>query len=536
MIATAAMSYRCRVSVRLLAVVLCTAAVCAAWRAPALAQEATHAVEATPTPGGPTDEFDRGVPRTTMQGFLQACRDGDYKRAAEYLDLGRIAAKDRATKGPALARHLKVVFDHALWVDPEALSDDPEGEADDGLPPRRDRAGTIHTAKDPVDVLLERVPRADGVLIWKIAAATVAKIPGLYQEFGYGPFADVLPAPFFEITFLNVELWQWIGLGLVIALAVLLSWGIAALIARLVRPLVVRLRQGMEDKLEQLIVGPLRLGLAISIFFGGTFFLGLSLPVQAFFRASAKALVIAAVTWLALRLIDIFALRMEDRFVARGRATAVAVVPLGRRTAKVFLAIVALLALLQNLGFNVTGLLAGLGVGGLAVALAAQETVKNFFGGVALIADQPVRVGDLCRFGDKMGTVEDISLWSTRIRTLDRTVVSIPNAQFSGMQLENLTRRDRIWLHTMFGLPYDTTPEQVRTVLAETKKMLQAHPKMQHDTARVRFTAFSATAFRIEIFAYALTPDIHEFRAVREDLFLQILDIVKAAGAKFAAP
>ena len=119
------------------------------------------------------------------------------------------------------------------------------------------------------------------------------------------------------------------------------------------------------------------------------------------------------------------------------------ILPLARRTAKVVVIAMTGLVLLQNFGFNVSGVIAGLGIGGLAVALAAQETVKNFFGGIALIADQPVRVGDFCRFGDKMGTVEDISIWSTRVRTLERTIVSIPNGQFAGMQLENFARRDR---------------------------------------------------------------------------------------------
>jgi MscS family membrane protein len=146
----------------------------------------------------------------------------------------------------------------------------------------------------------------------------------------------------------------------------------------------------------------------------------------------------------------------------------------GRRTIKVVVALIAVLALFQNFGFNVTGLVAGLGLGGLAVALAAQETVKNFFGGVALIADQPVRVGDFCRFGDKMGTVEDISLWSTRVRTLERTVVSIPNGQFVGLQLENFTRRDRMWLHTTMGLHYETTPDQLRHVLGEIRALSPA--------------------------------------------------------------
>jgi MscS family membrane protein len=133
---------------------------------PAVAQQGTPSVTpSAPTPAGPTDEFDRGVPRSTMLGFLKACRDGDYDRAAAYLDLSRLKQRDRATAGPTLARRLKVVLDHTLWLDAEALSDAPSGHLDDGLPPYRERVGIIRTARAPVDVLLERVPREDGVLI-----------------------------------------------------------------------------------------------------------------------------------------------------------------------------------------------------------------------------------------------------------------------------------------------------------------------------------------------------------------------------------
>jgi MscS family membrane protein len=503
----------------------------------ARAQQPSPTVEAAAQqPAGPVDEFDRGVPRTTMRGYLRACRDGEYERAAAYLDLSRSKPENRASEGKTLARHFKVILDHTVWVYPETLSDDPEGDLDDGLPPRRDRVETIHSVKGPVDILLERVPREDRVPIWKISASTVAKIPALYKEFGYGPLGDLLPEPLFEISFLQIELWQWIGLAAVVVVALVGSWLIAALIARMVRPLVARFRNQLENRLEQLTIGPVRLGIAMILFYAGSSLLALSVPVKAFLSGTAKALVLAAVTWLALRLVDIFAIKMEDRLVARGQRTALAVLPLGRRTVKVFLVIIASLALLQNFGFNVTGLLAGLGVGGLAVALAAQETVKNFFGGVALIADQPVRVGDFCRFGDKMGTVEDISLWSTRVRTLDRTVVSIPNGQFVGMQLENYSRRDRIWLHTTVGLHYDTTPDQLRSVLEATRKMLDAHPTVQPNSARVRFAGFAGPSLHIEIFAYILTASLGEFLAVREEIFLQIMDMVSATGCKFAPP
>ena len=506
-------------------ILLLAVLVCVALPARTLAQP-------TPTVAAPPDELERGTPRSAMTGFLQACRDGNYERAAEYLDLSRLKPAQRSVAGPVLARKLKVVIDHALWVDLNALSDAPDGTAINGGSARRQRVGTIRSYKGAVPIHLERTTSADGMLIWQIAATTVSRIPDLYAQFGYGRLGEWLPDPFFEITVLQIELWQWLGLGALAVVALLCSWLFTHVIARAVRPVVVRWRRTIEDRIEQLIAGPLRLGIGITLFISGSFLLGLALPVQAFFNGAAKALVVAAVTWLVLRLVDIGALRAEDQLMARGQSAAVVMLPLGRRTVKLFLIALAVLAFLQNVGFDVSGLLAGLGVGGLAVALAAQETVKNVFGGVALIADQPVRVGDLCRFGDKMGTVEDISLWSTRVRTLDRTVVSIPNAQFASMQLENLTRRDRIRLSTTIALSTDTTADQLRSILTTLRQLLAEHPKVHAGTARALFAGFNSHSLQIEISVYILTADFQQYVTIREELFLRIMDIVNASGSK----
>jgi MscS family membrane protein len=484
----------------------------------------------SPTPAGPADELNRGVPRTAMLGYLEAARDGDYVRAAEYLDLRRRGSNQREDKGPTLARHLKVVIDRAFWIDPDTWSDRPEGHLDDGLPPNRDVLGTINTKKERVNIVLDRVPRDDGVLIWKISTITVTRIPDLYAEFGYGPLGELLPAPLFEIGFFTIELWQWIGLFGLGCAALMAAWLTTVVVAWLARPLAARFTDNVDHQLERLILRPLRWGIAAIVFYAGSFFLALSLAVQQTLNGVFKSATIVVLTWLTLRVIDVAVLRIERRLLARGRGAAVGVLPVGRRAAKVFLIAIAALALLQNLGLNVTGLLAGLGIGGLAVALAAQETVKNFFGGLALIADQPVRIGDFCRFGNTMGTVEDISLWSTRVRTLDQTLVSIPNSQFAGMQLENFTRRDLMPLSTKFSVRAQTSADDLRSALTDLRQMLTAHPKVQHDRVRVSVVGFNGSQLEVEVFAYITTRSFKEFVGIREDLLVQIMAIVRTAN------
>ncbi len=188
------------------------------------------------------------------------------------------------------------------------------------------------------------------------------------------------------------------------------------------------------------------------------------------------------------------------------------------------------------MGISLIPIVASLGIGGLALALAGKTTVENVIGGLVLFTDRPVRVGDFCRFGDQLGTVEGIGFRSTRIRGIDRTVTSVPNADFSQMKLVNFAQRDRILLRTIFGLRYETTSEQLRFVLAKLREMLLAHPKLLEEPARVRFVKYGDYSKDVEIFVYVDTSDWDEFLGIQEDVLLRVEDIVEAAGTGFAFP
>ncbi|WP_160168418.1 mechanosensitive ion channel family protein [Novipirellula maiorica] len=190
----------------------------------------------------------------------------------------------------------------------------------------------------------------------------------------------------------------------------------------------------------------------------------------------------------------------------------------------------------SNLGFPLTPVLAGLGVGGLAVALATQNSLEDLIGGINLFMDRPIRVGELCRFGDRIGRVEEIGLRSTRVRSFNDTVITIPNSAFSKMELENFARRRKIWYHPRIQLAKDITADQVRYVLVEVRKVLYAHPKVDPNPARVRFAEFGAYSLDLDIFAYVDVTEFGEFLGVAEDLNLRIMDIVKEAGASLAVP
>jgi MscS family membrane protein len=227
--------------------------------------------------------------------------------------------------------------------------------------------------------------------------------------------------------------------------------------------------------------------------------------------------------------------RVRNQAIAYGHGGTGSLMLLGERILKYGVFVLAALLVLNGLGYNTSTFLAGLGIGGLAIAFGAQQTIANLFGGVSVLGDEVVQVGDVCRFGDRSGTVEDIGLRSTRVRTDDRTLLAIPNGTVATINVENLSRRDKILFKTTIGVHPDTKADQMRYVLSEIRRVLESHPKIETSTLRVRLIEIAA-ALNVEIFSYVLTRDFNEFAAVREELLLQIMDLVEEAGTSVALP
>lgn len=503
---------------------------------PAVAPLLVPPVQPSPAPvRGPEDSLGRGTPRSSVRGLLEAARQGDYEKAAEFLDLRRVPASRRAREGPDLARQLKAVLDRTLWVNLDDLSDDPEGNTDDGLPANVDRLGSLDTRAGVVDVKLARVAREDGTSIWKVSADTVRQVPALHEELGLPAFAARLPPVLLETRWLDLALWQWVGVCAVLVVAAASGWLFAILLRRIVLALAGSAR-GPAARVLATTSGPIWFGLALLVFQTGLPILGLPIRAQQILAATLGVLWVVAGTGVTLGVAEAVAQRIVRRLTERGQLSATALVPMGRRITRFLIYAIGALVALHGFGVNVTALVAGLGVGGLAVALAAQKTLENLFGGITVIADAPVRVGDVCRFGEHIGTVEEIGLRSTRVRTLERTVVAVPNAEFSSLQLENFTRRDRFLLQARIGLRYGTSSEQMRAVLAGISEALAADARFLPDPARVRMAGFGTSSIEIEIFAYVATTDANEFYTARESLLLRVMDLVQAAGTDFAVP
>ena len=194
----------------------------------------------------------------------------------------------------------------------------------------------------------------------------------------------------------------------------------------------------------------------------------------------------------------------------------------------------------ERLGLSIMPLLAGLGIGGIAIALAVRPTLENLIGSIVLFIDKPVEVGDLCKYssseGSQLGIVEKIGLRSTRLRKRNDTLVTIPNAQFCQLDLENLSSREMTLLKFNLSLRYETSSDQLRRVLTYLRKMMIGHPKVSPERMQVRFVGFGDSSLDIKIFAYIRTQSYPEYQAIREDINLRIIDIVNDSGTGFAFP
>ncbi|MDJ0852879.1 MAG: mechanosensitive ion channel family protein [Myxococcota bacterium] len=481
-------------------------------------------------PLGPKDDFDRGVPRTSVEGFLQAVDENDWVRAAEYLDIRKLPRGFAPREGPELARQLALVFDRLIWIHTENLSIDPKGHADDDLPSYQDYVGRIETPDKDVDVLLQRVPRGDGVSIWKFSTATVVEIPELYEKYGSRKLGDQLGRFVPPGRFLGLPLWEWVGLLGVVVAAFLVTWLVGLTLSGVVR----LARRPEITSLADRLRWPFRL--LVFCILGRNLVEPLGPTVGLRSILETQTLVIVAIAWFAMRIGDILVERAAKRLRERGQPTAEMLGRPTRNLVRVLVVLLALVVWLDHLGVRVTTLVAGLGIGGLAVALAAQRPIEDLIGAFTIYSTQPVRVGDFCRFGASLGTVEEIGLRCTRVRTLDDTVLTVPNGDFAKLHVDNFAERRKIWYHPKFHLRYETTPDQIRCILVEVREILFAHPKVDPDPARIRFVGFGDWSLDLEVFAYVETSDYGEYLEIAEDLNLRIMDVVLAAGSRFAIP
>jgi len=312
------------------------------------------------------------------------------------------------------------------------------------------------------------------------------------------------------------------------------------LLVRIARPLLGRIAgrtaTDWDDRLVALMASPLSMVLALQALRIGSRFVALDDRVLASLHGAIAVATTLAVLWTAFRAIDLAQGVLEHHAWAIDRPSSRSVLAIAGRFAKVGVFAIAAIVALAQLGVSVASMVTGLGIGGLAVALGAQKTLENLFGTLSIGVDQPMREGDFVKLYDFVGTVEQIGLRSTRIRTLDRTIVTIPNGELANQRIESYSVRDRLRLATTIGLVYETTATQMRAILADLEAILQRHPKIWPDGVVVRFKELGASSLDIEIQAWFQTSNYAEFQMIRQDTLLAFMAAIEAHGSAIAFP
>ena len=481
------------------------------------------------------DPLKRNTPRSAIYGLLESCHSERYNIAAQYLDLSRIRRDLRAAQGPDLAEGLCDALNRDTRFEVGRLSNEPAGDLTDSFGRNLDGLDTFDVNGRPVEITLQRSTLGD-VQAWLVSPESVLQIPKLVALNTESPLEKRLPAVLVNTKFIATPLYIWLALIAAAVIIILLSPLLSRALLFVLRPLARRIGKNLHEHRLESFAGPLRLLLSVIIFSVVIQAVGPSAILRDYLFKLLVLLFLIACASIFMRIVDVISDTISLRLDPRERALSYSVLPLIVRAVKVIIFAIALLSVLSAWGYNTNTILAGLGVGGLAVALAAQKTIENLFGGVAVITDRPVLVGDFCKFGDQVGTIEDIGLRSTRIRTLDRTVVTIPNSVFSTMTLENFAKRDRMWFHPPIALRRDTPAEKIKAIMEAISKILEDHPMVDPTSVPLRFTKIDKESFNLEVFAYVLTPSFDEFLRVQSDLLLKIVAAARQLEVDFAVP
>ncbi len=474
------------------------------------------------------DPLGRDSPRGTVLGFIRAFHEDNAEAASVYLNTTL-----RGTAAGKLAQELYTVLDSRLPARLNEVSDRPDGGLANPLKPDQDVVGTISTAEGPLDIIVERVNRGSAGRIWLFSRQTLEAIPDVAREVDLVSIDSFIPRSM-KTRIGGVRAFEWVVLAVLGPLSYWLIGLVGLLIGRLIT---VRRSPAHASTTRQVFPGFVRLLILAGAIRWLLTVVAVPLIERQFWTIVTAMFAIMSCVWFLLVLMAHAERYCLQRSRASGHPEMTALLRLLRQTADVIILAIGGLVTLDYFGVDPTAVLAGLGIGGIAVALAAQKTLENVIGGLSIIFDKAVSVGDSVKLGEIVGTVDSIGLRSTRIRTLDRTIVSVPNSQIAAVNIETLSTRDKFWFHHVVGLDYETTSEQMHAVLDGIRGHLEAHQRIDHgEPIRARFSRFGSFSLEVEVFAYVLADGWDRFLETQQELLMAIMGVVEHEGSAIALP
>ena len=499
--------------------------------------EPTQKSETTAQPD--TDALGRSTPRGTLMGFMRAVDKNDAS-AVRYLQV----TAGESPNALASARDLSNLINRYLKEPLAKVSDSPDGTLNEGLPTNRERVGPLILGDRTEDITLVRVTDPQAGPIWLISSQTLAEVPSWSRSAAKSSIAQSwierwVPKALLSEEIFGISVAHWIVLVATLLIPFALLVLTVSVAIRLIRANVrepARLRS--IDAWYAGMHWPLIIFLTLSVQLIWMLLrmrsLGFTLTSRVTYARVALVLDVIALAWLLRRFLTLRLERARRLILEKDRTGNESLVLLGERLLRALVVLVAVFAILAIIGVDTKTALAGLGIGGIALALGAQRTVENLLGGILLLSDKALAIGDFCSISNRVGVVEDITLRSVRLRTLDRTLVSIPAGALAQSGIENFATREKILAQSTLRLRYGTNVEQVTRILGDIRKVLAESSNVESATSRVRLVNFGAEAIELEVFAYLLTADFNRFLELREELLLRIAAVVEAAGSGFA--
>jgi MscS family membrane protein len=491
---------------------------------------------AGPASAQPADSLGRETPHGAIVGFLRAAQEERYSIATQYFQPSAGRHHPSPEQERELAEDLLAILNQKFGPFLDSVSRDPQGRLDDGLPPDQERIAAARGDLRGFVILLVRLEDEHGRKLWYISRETLQEVPKVYDSLRFTQIEKRLPRFLVENRPLALPLWQWLAMVLLLPVSLVLAWPFL-LLGSVVSDRFLRKRSPQPSARPPISkFGPGAFFLALLIHYNFVYFLGISLLYRQYYRRAVWILLIVVFYLTLTRVTSAVAEHIGRELAQSGRMAERSLISLARRLLNAFVFVLVGLIVLSTFGVNVTAALAGLGIGGLAIGLGAQKTFENLLGGIAILTDRALQIGDVCRIGEQTGTVEDIGLRSTKIRTQDRTLVSIPNGTVATAVLENYRWRDKILSRQIVRLKYDLAPDHLRHVLEQMRSVLSQNPKVEPKTWRVRLVRFADYAYEVEVYAYILERDFNDFLAAQEELILQIADTIERSGTTVALP
>ena len=476
------------------------------------------------------DSFGRDTPRHTVQGFISALSENDYLLASNYLNVPK---SDNPT---TIVRQFKQALDAGGRFQPDLqISNESEGNLTDQLPPQQENVGVISIGEKDVSLILEKVISDRGEKYWQFSNDTLSSIPEVIEN-----TEPTLVSRYTIDSLEGKKLFGYQLADLVAALTMVVSSFILTyigvwLLYHLLRIVYPRLR-GTPLPLPNKVILPLSVVVMALILSEVMVYAGVSVTLREPVNRFTDIASWVALTWLLLRVIDAIFTRAVNLSYKKNYTERVSILGLLRKVVKALLLIFAVIVIFGNLGFDLTTGIAALGVGGLALALGAQKTIENLVGSVVVVADSPVRIGDYCKFGTYEGTVIDIGIRSSRVRTLSRTIVTVPNGDFSSMQIENFTSRDMFRFCHLLYLKRTADLNVVFKMVNDLDKFIKEHDLTNQEWNQVNILELRQDCYVVQLQAYVNAVGIIEFYDKQNTLFIDVLKKVSEYKVEHALP